>query len=91
MLRPIEKICFLNRKRMSLALQRLLDAGEESIVVHIEASPEKANATDAGPAESSIVLTDLEAEAVAESLRGPSKRRKYSTLHQLLRYEPKSC
>ncbi len=70
MQKPLDKICFTNRKRMVIAIQRLLDAGEEDIVVRIETLPEKIKATDAGLPDGSIRLTDFEAEAVAEWLKG---------------------
>ena len=68
--RPIDKVCYFNRNRMIRALKRLLDAGEENIVVRFGASPDGQTETPPVGDEDLIILTSWEAEAVVEWLSG---------------------
>ncbi len=68
--KPLDWICFTNRKRMIDAIQRLLDAGEQHIAVSFEAPRDQALSRPERLAHELIQFTDLEAKAIVAWLRG---------------------
>lgn len=71
--KPLDRICFTNRKRIVLAIRHLLENGERQIVMRFEPDFEARASNTSDGRLPCVHLTDFEAIAIQDWLKGVEK------------------